>query len=522
MRHSALTSQLLEVSAGRIELRSTDTEGRFCVAATDIPEGSLILNALPYGIIVNAASKREACAACFRFVSPNTRRLALSCSACSSSVYFCSSQCAGIRTRYHDIYECAMLAQIALIPRHWVRLHAETSKRLNFLALYVDAESASDERSSESFLDGSLNEISPMWKDQLRGAVLGKPSAVQSELFNTLTRYNGSDLVDLARWIAALLARLHLERDLDAGKIWSTTHDREAIWDDFVSSFSNQFIFHPLITNQNHTPPTPTIPRFSDVLNLASNHLSLPINDIIRVRFLYNALSHLPSLSATFSNGTPFSSAFTSQFLDPLAFANMLQIRTCNGFGLFDGSDAHMGQALYPFHSYFNHACVPNLARHTGLYSLDSETSPALQSVPLTIDITDDSKWTVEELAAVLAREPVVSFYSIHPIAKGTQLNHCYVDVNKRDREERRGDLHENYDFLCNCARCRTDIGTIQDSLQQRSAKSNESIQRDSPKVPITHYTTAFVEVESSWLDAYACPCGVARIPNVACLRCGL
>lgn len=87
----------------------------------------------------------------------------------------------------------------------------------------------------------------------------------------------------------------------------------------------------------------------------------------------------------------------------------------CNGFGVYNEADRCIAIGCFPFASYFNHSCAPNLCR------------------------------VMQDRRAL--------FYAIHDIPKGTPLCISYTDAEK-GTSERRHTLLSTYRFYCECGRC--------------------------------------------------------------------
>jgi hypothetical protein len=111
----------------------------------------------------------------------------------------------------------------------------------------------------------------------------------------------------------------------------------------------------------------------------------------------------------------------------------------CNTFGIAIADDSTIGFSCFPFASYFNHSCEPNLAR----YMVHTDPSGGETN-------TADSS-TTTLLPGGFDR---VSFYTLCDIKKGEELNICYV-TPQHEGNSRRRQLLQNYRFYCRCSRCR-------------------------------------------------------------------
>ena len=112
----------------------------------------------------------------------------------------------------------------------------------------------------------------------------------------------------------------------------------------------------------------------------------------------------------------------------------------CNTFGIAIADDSTIGFSCFPFASYFNHSCEPNLARYM-VHTDPNDTSAA----------TGDTTSTTTLLPGGFDR---VSFYTLCDIKKGEELNICYV-TPQQEGNSRRRQLLQNYRFYCQCSRCR-------------------------------------------------------------------
>jgi ribosomal protein L40E len=86
-----------------------------------------------------------------------------------------------------------------------------------------------------------------------------------------------------------------------------------------------------------------------------------------------------------------------------------------NGFGVYNDGDTCIAIGSYPFASYFNHSCAPNICR--------------------------------------IMEGRVATFYTLCDVAKGTPLCICYCDVED-PTSLRRAQLLSSYRFHCECLRC--------------------------------------------------------------------
>ncbi|KAJ3108752.1 hypothetical protein HDU97_000152 [Phlyctochytrium planicorne] len=209
--------------------------------------------------------------------------------------------------------------------------------------------------------------------------------------------------------------------------------------------------------------PDPPLSNHNQALELVANSEMALDDERKQLECLYEALKNLTHASSE-PNPTPsdlssFSTFFTSTFQTADFFTQITFVRQCNGFGLWDDGGECLGQSLYPWASYFNHSCDPNLKRETGLRCIDSLDSQ-LSSLTLAEKQRGDEESTEEHhsndetgMKAALFREPLVSFYANRPISRGTAVTHSYIDPSL-SYDLRQTSLKQGYFFDCLCSKC--------------------------------------------------------------------
>ena len=304
-----------------------------------------------------------------------------------------------------------------------------------------------------------ISKISEKWIDQVVQKTIAddRASKDSDRLKTLLSVYSKSDIQDLALWILNYIVRVHME---------SLVPLRES--------------------------------HLSQVQDLVSHYPHASADERMQLQFLYDLLSVIPfSQSITTSWQSLLFAAFPNGHLD---FGHLLGIRQSNGFGLWDTAGECLGIGLYPFASYFNHSCSPNLVRSTGLVNRDHlkaedvnarvqekwrASGISMEELCVDLDqvIANPSILSpIQSFKHVYALLPRVSFQALHNLEPKTPLTHSYIDLTL-PLHERKSMLLEGYDFECLCDRCKMDDG--------------------------------------AYLAMYLCDCGYVRDPYRACLKCG-
>jgi hypothetical protein len=111
---------------------------------------------------------------------------------------------------------------------------------------------------------------------------------------------------------------------------------------------------------------------------------------------------------------------FLSKFM-----RQQMEILITNSFGLVE-NEKEIGSGIFPFASFFNHSCAPNVARIT----LDGQ----------------------------------LIFIVLRPIEKNCQLFLCYRDdFLYTSRQDRQDEILKSYRFKCECEACVGDFGLLKD-----------------------------------------------------------
>jgi hypothetical protein len=196
-------------------------------------------------------------------------------------------------------------------------------------------------------------------------------------------------------------------------------------------------------------------------LDLVSHYESSPIEEKIQIEFLYDCLISIPQPASGFMS---FKKLIQSVFKNHKELGHVIGIRQSNGFGLWDSAGECLGIGLYPFASYFNHSCSPNLKRNTGMIEFTSDyierRSTLMEKINWCLgcdldSILQDPESISPETSFLLTfrMAPCLEFTARQNIPKGESLTHCYID-GTLPFESRQTLLKDGYFFDCACSKC--------------------------------------------------------------------
>eukprot|EP00741_Cyanophora_paradoxa_P003903 tig00000737_g3797.t1 len=129
---------------------------------------------------------------------------------------------------------------------------------------------------------------------------------------------------------------------------------------------------------------------------------------------------------------------------------HVMGVNQCNSFGLWDEAHECCAIGLYPYASYFNHSCEPNLYRTGHLCASDAdsgsgEAGPAAPPAPST-----------PEARRILNLG--LRMRALRPVAEGEEVCTAYIDCDQ-SAEARVKDLEDRFFFRCRCRRCEAGLG---------------------------------------------------------------
>ncbi|KAI9209415.1 uncharacterized protein BJ171DRAFT_117276 [Polychytrium aggregatum] len=475
MARAATSTRYFETTKSPLAIRESPLEGRFAVAKINIEPGDAVLSARCYAIALNHNCRKQACHNCYGFTLKTS--LPIACSGCSS-VWYCSETCRRRRSAFHDLAECRFFREI---------------HRLSQPGLFRK------------------------WtNDAIRALKLTDPEKKEC------LEYEYKDLQDLGRLMLSALLRKSMEESV----LQLRHQDWRAaspLWEDVMALVSNEerlgsgelaqlrFV-HQLFS---------TLPPLANTDLL---HLPFPTSSTVPEAKLSITAEHGSSDVSELSLDSNFSQLYRRHFPSATDFIRFNGIRKSNAFGLWDSANEAIGQAIYPFASYFNHSCGPNLLLDHGMADvdkeagktaetkpqsgatrkpdaesgdgIDDETEAALASALAGISLDSDIQETngsmlipLKLLTKIVENEPALHFRALHAITAGTPLTHSYIDVTLQ-KAVRQETLRDEYRFTCLCERC--------------SAPGS-----DNPAVP-DPYISKYVCVE----------CGFRFVEAEGCLEC--
>ncbi|KAJ3289286.1 hypothetical protein HDU79_004195 [Rhizoclosmatium sp. JEL0117] len=275
--------------------------------------------------------------------------------------------------------------------------------------------------SSTSAFDKLLASIDRTLESDPRTVSLGAGSTNDlSSLMESC--YDRNDIMSMARWILNFCIRVEIEREFGSR-------------------------------------PEDDVPSHKDYLELVPNDECLSPAERIQFHGLYHLFAGIKKEKGNMRK--PFSQLFQEVFPSVQEFVTVINIRQCNGFGLWDGEAECMGNAVYPAASFFNHSCEKNLERELGMRRVGGDDSGAdagvivesLDSLQLDESVGSEEERKKREIWKALDLQVGNVLYAKRDIKKGEWLTHSYVDGDL-EREIRRKGLKDVYYFDCRCEKC--------------------------------------------------------------------
>lgn len=407
-----------------IEIRVDPDRGRYAVASRDIAEGERVLCARPFGLSIYHKCRKQACHACAAYtISRSSLAGGYTCNICGL-VTFCASCYPKVYDSFHVNLECPLLKQ--------------------------------------------LNDQLP--KKDMCAFILKNSNGHRG-----MDSYERSDILDLGKWIINFCIKaILLGSKRDDQDVLNSIQTPPSVSDVVVAGYPSYESVTELVQNSDNLPPI-------EVEQLKGLYFILTTCfTVSRIGSKHNK-SHQPHTFQDNSRHTKWSSSLPQTLSELIvsvlptqeSFIQLLAARQCNGFGLWDSANECLGQSLYPFASYFNHACEPNIRRETGLINLDEHSCHPPQQ-PINIDNMNSSvspsfshdltssspvssspthHQALQLLQVALEREPMISFYSRRTVLKEESLTISYIDASQ-SAPQRKEQLERVYFFECRCVMC--------------------------------------------------------------------
>ena len=372
-------------------------EGRFVVAARDIPAGALVHIASPYTVTIAPRCQLTRCVGCLCKVTavPGTQGVPshkrskqgkqhkghganasssppgacadgpILCSQCERAVFCGSACCSSYEPEHFASGECAVLRAVR------ENVYCRTEQETESLTIWLQI-------AARAMHEGHALSFDPWAGVDPDPAEVSDPST----MFNT-------------------------ENNIDAAPRGGTTADSPHVHEKMTSRPSGVEVLDPEVATdvarlQAHTPSWRQMAALVCNVSLLSKKECALSSSMYRV--VSGFIGYYPRLSA--------------QKISEHMFRRIYGAVKCNAFGVYEPSGLCYATCMYPSASYFNHSCAPNLCR--------------------------------------VMQGRRVHFYTIHPVAQGDPLCITYTDpdVNKSERREV---LLNSWRFECACTRCSKD-----------------------------------------------------------------
>ncbi|KAF2068944.1 hypothetical protein CYY_009739 [Polysphondylium violaceum] len=333
-----------------IQLKKSDTEGRYLIAAKDISVGEVLLKCKSFYGIASDQYKKQVCYQCIKpieqFSSSSSssscqsqksidNNNVLKCDGCNE-VFYCSSKCKSLNIEQHKHYECRFIKKLKVPSFNKFKFQSDSFTEVRMILGIL----------SRYYMDKILNQ--PFIVDEIN---------------------SGDGIDDEQEYLTNVLDDVF---DLVENQITDQNNKGAKERVDELVEFITDILYDVLLKGLKAKLNKKSISLSNSNSNIQENEVEQQ-----QQQQQQQQLEKFEIIEKQFNQ--------LVKLIRPL----ICKVR-CNQFGIWSKKDKCLGVAVSPSSSYFNHSCIPNCADiRDGKYMKFISLYPIKKGTPLCISYLD-------------------------------------------------------------------------------------------------------------------------------------